>query len=98
MPMNFGFSPAGQALGLGGTADGSVGGLGNDLMNQVAGETDDDRKKRLAQMQQARQMGLSGSTGSTATSAAGTALGRLARLTAGPSMARLADSAAQAAA
>jgi hypothetical protein len=58
MPMNFGFSPAGQALGLGG-----VGGLGNDLMDQVAGETDEERKKCLAQMQQARLMGLSGSTG-----------------------------------
>jgi hypothetical protein len=75
MPMNFGFSPAGQALGLGGVADGGVGGLGNDLMNQVAGETDDERRKRLQQMQQARLMGLSGSTGSTAASAAGTALG-----------------------
>jgi hypothetical protein len=69
MPVNF--SPAGQALGLG---DGA-GGLGNDLMDQVTGLTDDERKKRLAQMQQARLMGLSGSTGSTAASAAGSALG-----------------------
>jgi hypothetical protein len=68
MPMTF--SPAGQALCLGGT-----GGLGNDLMDQVVGETDDERRKRLQQMQQARLVGLSGSTGSTAASAAGTALG-----------------------
>jgi hypothetical protein len=67
MPMNF--SPAGQALGLGG-----VGGLGNDLMDQVVGETDELRKKRLLQQQQNQLLGLS-PTGSTAVSAAGTALG-----------------------
>jgi hypothetical protein len=71
VPINFGFSPAGQALGLGGT-----GGLGNDLMDQVAGETDDERRKRLQQMQQARLMGLSPTASSAASSSpAGSALG-----------------------
>jgi hypothetical protein len=60
------FSPAGQSLGLGGIA-----GLGTTLGDQVAGETDEERKKRMLELQHARLLGTSGSAGS----AAGTALG-----------------------
>jgi RecA/RadA recombinase len=36
-------------------------GLGGSLADQVAGETEEERKKRMAQMQQMRQLGPSGS-------------------------------------
>lgn len=36
-------------------------GLGGQLGQQVAGETDEERKKRMAQIQQARLLGPSGS-------------------------------------
>lgn len=36
-------------------------GLGDQLSAQVAGETDEQRKKRLAQMQQAQLLGPAGS-------------------------------------
>jgi len=36
-------------------------GLGGSLRDQVAGETEEERKRRLAQMQQARLTGPSGS-------------------------------------
>lgn len=67
MPMNFpgGLSPAGASLGL------NLPGLGSALGEQVAGETDEERKRRLAELQQSRLLGTSGSAGS----AAGTALG-----------------------
>jgi hypothetical protein len=57
MAMNT-FSPAGQALGLGG-----VGGMNTavDLQNGVLDETEEARHKRLAQAQQARLLGVTGS-------------------------------------
>lgn len=36
-------------------------GLGNQLGQQVAGETDEQRKKRMAQLQQAQLLGPAGS-------------------------------------
>lgn len=36
-------------------------GLGDQLAGQVAGETDDERKKRMALMQQSKMLGPSGS-------------------------------------
>jgi hypothetical protein len=69
MPMNFGFSPAGQALGLTMGAQN----LGTDLSDQVANDTEELRKKRMLEAQQRAQLGLSGSAGSS--SPAGSALG-----------------------
>jgi hypothetical protein len=42
---------------------GAVGalGLGNDLAKQVQNETDEERKKRMAQMQQQQSLGPAGS-------------------------------------
>lgn len=45
-----GLSPAGAALGL-----------GDMLSQQVSGETDDQRKKRMAELQQKQQLGGSAS-------------------------------------
>lgn len=50
MAMSPSLSPAGADLGL-----------GDALSQQVAGETDEQRKKRMAQMQQQQQLGPSGS-------------------------------------
>lgn len=51
LPQNSsGLSPAGSALGLGDT-----------LSEQVAGETEEQRKKRMAQLQQQQQLGPTGS-------------------------------------
>ena len=57
MPMNFpgGLSPAGASLGL-----------GLDLQDQVMGEFEDERKKRLAQLQQQRLLGVTGSSAASA--------------------------------
>jgi hypothetical protein len=54
------FSPAGQLLGLGG---GGVGGmnLASDLQDQVVTESEEQRRKRLQQAQQARLLGVTGS-------------------------------------
>jgi hypothetical protein len=49
-PMSPGTSPAVQSLGLGGM-----------LQNQVTSETDDERKRRIKQMQEESLMGTSGS-------------------------------------
>jgi hypothetical protein len=59
MPMNF--SPAGQSL-FGGL--GQIPGLGDALGDQVAGETDELRKKRLLQQQQQQLLGPGGSAAS----------------------------------
>jgi hypothetical protein len=57
MPMNIpGLSPAGQSLGLGGIA-----GLGTTLGDQVAGETEEQRKKRMLELQQRQLLGPGGS-------------------------------------
>lgn len=48
-PMSPGFSPAVQSLGLGGM-----------LEDQVKGETDDERKRRMKQMQDQSLMGSAG--------------------------------------
>lgn len=51
MPQNSaGLSPAGAALGL-----------GDDLAQQVAGETEEQRKKRMQQQQLQQSMGAAGS-------------------------------------
>lgn len=50
MPTNSALSPASADLGLGGQ-----------LSQQVAGETDEQRKKRLAQIQQQQELGPAGS-------------------------------------
>ena len=67
MPMNFstgpGLSAAGQQLGLGGV--GGLG-LGTNLIDQVAGESEDERRRRIAQLQQQRLLGVGGTGGSAA--------------------------------
>jgi len=40
-------------------------GLGGDLQRQVAGETDEERKRRMLQMQQQQLMGPAGSLAAT---------------------------------
>lgn len=49
-PLMPGLSPAGADLGL-----------GDQLAEQVAGETEEQRKKRMAEMQQRQQLGPAGS-------------------------------------
>lgn len=58
MPMNF--SPAGQALGLGGVGGFDLG-IGLNLQNQTAEQAEDLRKKRLLELQQRQLLGPSGS-------------------------------------
>jgi hypothetical protein len=64
MPMS-NLSAAGAQLGLGGIGQS----LGLDLQDQVAGLTEEERKRRMAQIAQQRQLGVSGA------SAAGQSLG-----------------------
>jgi hypothetical protein len=47
-------------------------GLGGDLAQQVAGETDEERKKRMEQMKQAQLLGPAGSMAATALLGQGT--------------------------
>ncbi len=49
-PNSLGLSPAGAALGL-----------GDELANQVAGETEEQRRKRMQQLQLQQSMGPAGS-------------------------------------
>lgn len=52
--MNYGMSAAGEALGL-----------GNGLAQEVKDETDEQKKKRLAQMQTQQMLGQAGSLATT---------------------------------
>jgi hypothetical protein len=54
-PNSLGLSPASAALGL-----------GDQLANQVAGETDEQRRKRMQQLQLQQSMGPAGSLAVTA--------------------------------